>query len=153
MELDSNQISKLLSSDKSLNFLGVFALDEIPKTIDTRKPVCLIFNSDDSTREGEHWIPIIFSNGTCIYLDSLGISPFQPVTSIIQKHSDRCVFNKNLIQNPNAGLCGFYAVYFCKKTTVDVPKLERILKPFSPHRLHQNDKFVMEWVTKYAKTL
>ena len=153
MELDTEQIDKLLSADKTLNFLGVFPLDRIPKKINTRKPVCLIFNSDESDRQGQHWIPLIFTNGICVYIDSLGISPFQPVTSIIRNHSDSCVFNKNLIQNPVGRLCGFYAIYFCKRATVNEPNLGQILKPFSPYYLDKNDKFVARWVNDYAKTL
>ena len=153
MELDTDQISKLLSKDRNLNFLGVYPLDKIPKHINTAKPVCLIFNSDKSSQKGEHWISMVFTGRDCVYLDPLGVAPFDPVVGIIRRHSDRCIFNKDLIQNPVGSMCGYYAMYFCKKTTVANPRLREILAPFRKRDLVANDRYVMNWVMQYAKKI
>ncbi len=98
------------------SFLGVFALDEIPKRL---PPPCgIIVNSQTSNLAGLHWIAVLVSTETsCHIYDSLGGPPATNLTSAIHARlpSVKISFNTSRDQHPLANTCGMFALNYLYK--------------------------------------
>ena len=97
------------------NFLGAFPADVIPYT--NQKSCCWIWNTDDSSKSGEHWIAIQISGKNLFFFDSFGF-PLQKY----QKHwkSFASKFNvttvcKGTIQSPLSVTCGMWSLLYLTK--------------------------------------
>jgi len=69
----TSQLNHLINSDLKLknNFVGVFPRDKLPNL---DKGSCLILNTHDSFKEGEHWL--------AINVDALGKQSTHSMTSL-----------------------------------------------------------------------
>lgn len=96
----------------SLPFGGVFPSDRLP--LHQTENVCYIFNTDPSTKPGEHWVAYYQVDGHAEFFDSFGYpsmnyppihewllqGPFTPIQQLAVR-----------IQGPSM-LCGPYCLYF-----------------------------------------
>jgi hypothetical protein len=142
--MNSTAINEILSKDDCTKniFLGVFALDELPKNINY--PSCLVFNNQNSYEEGEHWLALHYNeNGKCLFFDSYGLSPnnYSKITKYIKNTSrGQFGFNMKRVQGDSeyCGLyCVFYLIYLCHNSSREFFKL------FTTDLKH-NDKIIKE---------
>ena len=68
--MDTNDINRLLLNKKK--FIGVFALDKLPKKT-IKKPASLIINTDVSSKKGDHWVALVLTKNQAYYFDSFGL--------------------------------------------------------------------------------
>ena len=69
--MDAYRIQKLLKQRCGRIFLGVFAIDRLPKALLPRRPLLLVCNTAPRDHPGEHWITL-FIDICGEYFDSLG---------------------------------------------------------------------------------
>ncbi len=99
-------IGECLLNLKRINFLGVFARDNMPE-INTF-PCCLIANIDDSNSPGRHWIAIIYlSTKNSEFFDSIALPPFTYGFSL---QNSRTIPYR--LQGLTSNVCGHYCLCF-----------------------------------------
>lgn len=103
--MNSHEIAQAFRGNKS--FLGVYAIDTIPKRIPFGKG--LILNLDYSYEPGTHWVGL-YKSVILEYFDSYGKAP--PTNLNIR---EPILYNKKVIQDPVSISCGKFAVYFVRK--------------------------------------
>lgn len=123
-------------------FGGVFPSDRLPPH--QTEDVCYIFNSDPSTKPGEHWLAYYQLNGRAEFFDSFGRSatdypaigqwllqgPFQPVQQLTIR-----------LQGPSL-LCGPYCLFFLAERAL-YPSMDALLNsPYHPFRVLSRGKDV-----------
>src|SRR6266481_1364973 len=99
-------------------FTGVFPADWMRKP--SKYPACLIANTDDSTRGGEHWVAFNFPDAqTLEYFDSYGYTPYiyplfnRFIINVIRPK--KLVFNEMSVQSKQSQTCGLHCLYFLIK--------------------------------------
>ena len=100
--MNTKQIARLLKGNVYAKriFKGVYPRDEIPSVV--KYPSAYIFNSDPSSKPGEHWMALYFDKKKRgEYFDSFGIGPqMHNLTSFMNKHSSIWQYNTVMIQGP-----------------------------------------------------
>ena len=130
------------------HFHGAFAYDEVPALPEGEWSI--IVNTASSSNPGEHWIAIVFKDGVTYFMDSFGRelnlreTTFSPEFVNKMKSITRgyLVNNRKLLQQLTSNACGYYAVYFVERLTVE--SLKKTLQPFSEN-LKQNDMYVYNY--------
>jgi hypothetical protein len=130
------------------NFHGAFAYDEIPDLPEGEWSI--IVNTASSSNPGEHWIALVFKDGVTYFMDSYGRelnlreTTFSPDFVNKMKSTVRgyVVNNRQLLQQLTSNACGYYAVYFVERLTVE--SMKKTLQPFSEN-LKQNDMYVYNY--------
>jgi len=107
-------------------FIGVVARDEIshlkPK-LSKHRPSAFIFNTDPSTKEGNHWIAVYIDlkhSKSVEYFDSFGTPPdmdvITDITNLVKslkpKHMLKFKYNLVTHQNNSSSNCGYFAMNF-----------------------------------------
>lgn len=95
-----------------LPFGGVFPSDHLPPH--QTENVCYIFNTDPSTKPGEHWVSYYQVGGRAEFFDSFGncSSHYPPIDAWLRQGPCKPVEQFTVrIQGPSM-LCGSYCVYF-----------------------------------------
>ena len=132
-----------MDSDKNFYFYGAVPMDfkkcsvsnlcnfNMKKHLDKgESKIGIVFNTDPSTKDGEHWISMYMDLGKhngpdygIYYFDSFGRKPSKEVTELIQKaikQGEKCkkkplyFYNDYSYQKANSQ-CGMYAIHFIKK--------------------------------------
>ena len=132
-----------MNSDKNFYFYGAVPMDfkkcsvsnlcnfNMKKHLDKgESKIGIVFNTDPSTKDGEHWISMYMDLGKhngpdygIYYFDSFGRKPSKEVTELIQKtikQGEKCkrkplyFYNDYSYQKANSQ-CGMYAIHFIKK--------------------------------------
>ena len=132
-----------MDSDKNFYFYGAVPMDfkkcsvsnlcnfNMKKHLDKgESKIGIVFNTDPSTKDGEHWISMYMDLGKhngpdygIYYFDSFGRKPSKEVTELIQKaikQGKKCkrkplyFYNDHSYQKANSQ-CGMYAIHFIKK--------------------------------------
>lgn len=130
-------------------FQGVYASDMIPKRVEVY-PAAFIFNSQPSSKPGEHWVAIYFDrNLIAEYFDSFGFKPRnKKLISFMNANATKWRYSTKLLQYPFSLLCGQYCLYFlvqkCRKLS-----LKSILSAFS-HDTEKNDKRIKNFMKRLA---
>lgn len=114
--MDSRQLYRAAKSDKTLReygFLGVFSPDTIPIKALTTSPCSLISNTQDSDKDGEHWVALtIDDNGRGWYFDSFGAPPkLEEFLSLLNSCSEWS-YNTRPIQSLLSTTCGQYCLFY-----------------------------------------
>jgi len=112
--MNSLELVRIISSDKLLNqtFLGVFAADQLTFS-PSKRPSCLIANTDPTNLPGQHWVVIYFdAHGNAGYFDSYGRQPSSVFASFMQKNSKKIHVYEKRLQSNDTYVCGMYCVYF-----------------------------------------
>ena len=132
-----------MDSDKNFYFYGAVPMDfkkcsvsnlcrfDMQKHLDKgESKIGIVFNTDPSTKDGEHWISLYMDLGRhnspdygIYYFDSFGRKPSKEVTNLIKKaikQGEKCkrkplyFYNDHSYQKANSQ-CGMYAIHFIKK--------------------------------------
>src|SRR6266404_1453282 len=86
-------------------FDGVFASDKLQKP--QQFPCCSIVNTDDSSRQGEHWVAFNMPEPTTVeYFDSYGFTPYiyPPFLDYINNilRARQITFNEKSVQSKDS---------------------------------------------------
>ena len=132
-----------LDSDKSFYFYGAVPIDfskcsvsnlcgfDMKKHLDKGETkIGIVFNTDPSTKDGQHWISLYMDLGNhnndypgIYYFDSFGRKPPKEIKELIKKtqnQGEKCncepyyFYNDYSYQKRNSQ-CGMYAIHFIKK--------------------------------------
>lgn len=146
--MNSLQISKVLSKISN-HTLGVFPADKIIEH--WQKPCCFVFNTDDSTKPGSHWVAMYVSRGGLgTYFDSYGLEPCIPNhIRLLRKNCRRFSWNTIQLQSNTSKVCGQYCLMFLSFMSKG-KTLKQFLNKFSKN-LEKNDKIVKKFVEKFYK--
>ena len=138
-----DSLKQHMDSDKNFYFYGAVPMDfkkcsvsnlcnfNMKKHLDKgESKIGIVFNTDPSNKDGEHWISMYMDLGRhnspdygIYYFDSFGRKPSKEVTELIQKtikQGEKCkrkplyFYNDYSYQRANSQ-CGMYAIHFIKK--------------------------------------
>ena len=142
--LTAKNIAQITSDLPLNNFLGVFAADNLPSTLDF--PACLIINTDPADRIGEHWVAVFLADSSrAEYFDSYGIAPFHEALQFCQYFCKETVYNKLWIQSPLASSCGHYCIHFLLHRSQG-ETFKNFLKRFRNFRWINNEELLFNCV-------
>src|ERR1700742_1337630 len=128
----------------------VIPCDELRNVKLVKFPLCLVVNTDPSTKPGDHWVALYIENKTsCVeFFDSYGFG-IKYYAKEFKEFAIRCKRrlreNTRQLQNCGSVVCGNYALYFLYKR----------LKGCSPMNLYcsftnnfaNNDKYVAYFIS------
>lgn len=127
------------------SFIGTFACDQRVE-IPSWRPFSLIFNTDDSSCPGSHWIAIFsdkLNRDRPEYFDSTGMLPATMTKKWLNQFKFPFISSKRRVQPFKSDMCGYYCLYFihqrCRGRT-----LNSIFSSFSAD-LDSNDRMIGEW--------
>lgn len=113
--MDESEIAKLLRHLPC--FLGVYARDELPKSI-TEWPAALVVNTDPRSKPGRHWVAFFLRDRHTIeYFDPYGIRPlYSEFKTFIKRNSNQWFYNEIQFQPtvPLSVACGLYCILFIR---------------------------------------
>jgi len=112
--MNSLELKQIINKDSLLarTFIGIFAADQLNFNI-SKRPSCLIANTDPSTMPGQHWIAIYFdAQGNVEYFDSFGRQPTDDFVEFMKKHGNKIRVHSNRLQSDDTYVCGMYCIYF-----------------------------------------
>jgi hypothetical protein len=145
-------IEKILKSDSTTGpqFLGVFALDELPPLLPV-PPACFVFNTKPRAHSGEHWLAMHFdSDGRGTFFDPYGRSPefySHTISAYLNQHCagrHRWKYSHRRIQGSSA-YCGLYCTFYLLFTARH--KQQQFFNSFGKN-LFNNDKFIKNELKK-----
>ena len=147
--MNTIQIDKKL--DNVEGFLGAFPYDQIPKS--KKKMFSLVINTSSSHEAGDHWLALVYKDGTYYFMDSYGRN-FTDLTfpedfrTIIKKYigNKKSVHNKKLLQQLTSNTCGEYAIYFVYMLSNNT-SLKNSLRVFN-NNLKYNDEYITRLIMK-----
>ena len=87
-------------------FRGVFMRNNLPQK--PRKRECGIFNLDDTSSRGTHWVAWYKNNKDTFYFDSFGV---QPPNELIEYLHSPIFYNTERIQPNGQVFCGHLCLY------------------------------------------
>ena len=142
--MDTNDIYRLLVNEK--NFIGVFALDKLPKR-EINTPASLIINTDVSSKKGEHWVALVLGKNQAYYFDSFGLQIIdKQILSFLSKQKLRkVIYSTKCIQSITSDKCGLFCSLFIK-TVKSKKKYENFLDMFFEKQLVLNDHLIVEYL-------
>ena len=100
---------------KTDGFKGVYTKSDIP---DIEKGESIIINLDDD--EGTHWVAC-FHGDYIEYFDSFGLPPPNNVLNMMKRMNKKALYCTSQIQEATSTFCGYFCMYYIKKTKQDVP--------------------------------
>ncbi len=127
------------------NVLGVFAKNKLPnKSEISRFPACLIANTDNANKPGEHWVAFWFESKESIeFFDSYGFHPSYFGFSLSCTN-----YNTLTIQSLDSSVCGEYCLYYLYMKSQS-RSLSQIASLFDPSNTLWNDKQVRKFANKF----
>ena len=95
---------------------GVFAIDQLPASIDN-SPRAYIINSQESSNTNDgHWLCIYFDGHMLDFFDSLGNPPdyySKSLKTFMEGIDTEYQINTERLQAQSSAVCGHYCLYFC----------------------------------------
>ena len=142
-------ILKYADDDTKKAFIGVYAIDTLPKSI-PHLPVLLIVNTHTRNLPGQHWKSIYITKERIgEVFDSLG----GPVSTLLMKwlntFTRKWSSNTFVVQHPLSPTCGAFAVYYVL-TRLKKRNMKEFLRIFS-HDLHKNSIMMKTFVKDLRK--
>lgn len=129
--------------------VGVFPADKIVER--WHKPCAFVFNLDNSTQPGSHWVSIyVTKNSDGFYFDSYGLLPTVPNhIRVLRKNCRQLRYNTVQLQSESSKVCGQFCIMFlffmCRGGT-----LFEFQNIFSSN-LKNNDRIAYTFVDKIIK--
>ena len=114
--MNGSRIDWILRRDAKCGpmFLGVFACDRLPSSIDKSRPTLLVCNTDTHDMPGEHWISIYIEDSSYAeYFDSFGGPPEAPFRTFLHRHCARWIYADRHLQSVISRFCGHYCIFYC----------------------------------------
>lgn len=127
------------------HFLGVFALNQIPKSMLHRS--FLIFNKDPDYLNGSHWIALVRLDGSDYQIfDSLGCD-FDFVKKFLKFKNAKFTFNTQAFQSTESNTCGLFCLYWIvhRMMSVDLSFNELLLEIFEINTTENEKKVIDFW--------
>lgn len=144
-------LESLIRSARVPGFLGVFSVDRIPFFVQNDY-FCLVFNMSVAGTRGTHFVAVVVTPAKIIYLDPMGMRPFQHLFMQCVRQWKRrrrqgrrrgrrrsLIYNPAQLQPAYSNLCGYYCFYFLLLASRYVPYQ---LTPFIPYGHCMNDATV-----------
>lgn len=118
----TDELKKIAHTNKYLKniFLGAFPADELT-TLPIKRPVCWIWNTDEKTHDGQHWIGIWLTDTTMFFFDSFGLTPSDYLRDYWYDLAKKIHVNFNIVQktryqSKETYTCGMWCLlYLIKK--------------------------------------
>ena len=105
--LTSNEISDIKNRE-SVRWLGVFARDQIPDDLNSKRPFALVLNTDPADKPGQHWLAMYGpTTGPIELFDSYALPP-----SLYGLNSFALTYSRTPLQSPSSAVCGHYCLFF-----------------------------------------
>ena len=113
--MNTEDINTILSTNSVTKdtFLGVFALDELPKSKLMMDRWFLVCNCCPISLPGEHWVLMFYENDEIQFFDSFGKAPdfYNGMERFILEQNPGAVsFNPEQFQSFGSDACGHYCV-------------------------------------------
>lgn len=108
----TNELAAAAKRLKVHNFMGVFALDQLPSHLPRHCTFSFIVNTDTSNLPGRHWLAVSYEKGGIVRaFDPFGaVYPHFLRTRLARFAGGipggRVLFNRKMIQHPLAKNCG-----------------------------------------------
>ena len=143
--MNSLEILKFLSAIPS-HTVGVFPADKIPRL--WTKPVAFIFNTQDNSLPGQHWVAVYVSkNGHGLFFDSYGLPPYiNNNIRRLRKNCERLTWNTRSLQSESSSVCGQFCIMFLDYMSRGF-KMSDFVKNFTKD-VKRNDKIAECYVKK-----
>ena len=140
-----NFILKEILNANKVNFLGVFAQDQVPLVDSSFSfPLCFVSNTHPSSKPGEHWVAFYYlSPSSAEFFDSYGMHPSLYGFSLAPMH-----MNHRSLQSLSSNVCGQYCIYYLYHRSRG-KTLAQIVSSFSSHDQAWNDNSVARFVCKH----
>ena len=143
IELES-LIRAFVDDDTEAAFLGIFAMDCLPKAIQ-RLPTLFIVNTQTSNLPGQHWKAVyISSNKYGEVFDSLAMPVGLLLQNWMNTYTHQWKQSKRIIQSPLSAFCGAFAAYFILNR-LKAKSMKKCLEVFK-RDLYYNDVLVETFV-------
>ena len=145
--MNTSQLECIISCDHVLRgrVLGVFAADQLPRTIRTF-PCGFIANTDISSRAGQHWLAFFMRDDNVVEcFDSYGQNPgvYNGLfMTWIHRHAKNVLLSEQRLQSDYSNVCGLYAVYFLRQRLLG-ESMDQILDTFNISDTEVNDNFIL----------
>lgn len=110
--MDSNKLQKLLKNRCGKTFLGIFAIDRLPRLLPARRPLLLVCNTDPHDRPGEHWV-VLYIDAQGEYFDSFAEKPRPTFELYLNRYCNDWTMNEKTLQSVISSFCGHYCVFYC----------------------------------------
>ena len=146
--MNSLEISRVLSRVRK-HTLGVFPADKIVER--WQKPCAFVFNTDDSTKPGLHWVAVYVSrDGFRTYFDSFGIEPLiANHARLLRKNCRVLHWNTKQLQSNSSTVCGQFCLMFLLHMSSG-KSLRQFISIFSKN-LEKNDSIVRNYIKKLSQ--
>lgn len=137
-------------------FLGVFACDQLPKTIQKR-PAMLVLNTDPSYMSGRHWVAIYIDKyGVGSFFDSFGNPPtyshFPKSFAVFLKRNCSAIqYSARQVQDMCTAVCGQHCIFFLYHVDKGL-SYEELMRKYSDN-LSKNDFMVCKFVKKICPSV
>jgi hypothetical protein len=93
---------------ESVRWLGVFARDQLPDDLNSRRPFALVLNTDPADKPGMHWLAMYGpAKGPIELFDSYALPP-----SLYALNTFALTYSRTPLQSPTSAVCGHYCLYF-----------------------------------------
>ena len=151
MALSTIELETLLSRDPYLNFGGVLAYDEIPKTVNRNKTCAYVINSDIKSKAGEHWFSVYLDQHRVgQFFCSFGIDAPRKIQNFLDANSCLVHYNKTHLQPIYSNTCGYFVAYHLILASRGYSLFE-IINTLDSKNQQLNENFVKNFIYKYAQ--
>ena len=132
-------------------FLGVFAVDHLPRTIVPEQlPILLIMNTNTSNLPGQHWKAIYISKeGIGEIFDSLALPISLRLEQWMNNFCKKWTLSKITLQNPLAPTCGGYVLYYVMNR-LQHNSMQSCIAPLSGNDVFSNDFIIDQVIKSYS---
>ena len=137
--MNSSQIDRALKDKCRGQFLGVYSVNNLPKTLPTRRPLMLVCNTHPDYRPGEHWIAMYIDDDDGYYFDSFGQKPKREFELFMNKHCTFWNCSDRQLQSLVSYFCGQYCVFYCMYRSIG-------LDSNAIYGLFTNDTGLNDWL-------
>ena len=147
--MDTSELNMSLEDYEPLRkqAVGVFPADQLPEI--TEFPGSFIANTDESTKDGQHWVAFYVVDGKNVeYFDSYGLKPKNKHFVNYLKKFKKKSYNTKRLQGPLSTTCGQYALTFIFQRSLGI-SMKEFVEIFSKHDFHENDHLVQNMVEYY----
>lgn len=144
--------------------VGVYSKNKLPPYTDIHEGGYIINLQDDADEygnplDGSHWTGFYVEKNKkgksdVVYFDSFGGGPSISVQNFLRPLSPYA-YNKDVIQNINSTVCGYYVLYFIwfmSRHRKAEPNLDKRFKLFLK-RFKENPEKNLMFLTKYLKDI
>ena len=142
-----NELGNLICGD---GFLGVFPSDIQPQIKVGQCKFSVIFNTDEHTEKGSHFVAIFRNKSKFFYFDSFGKNcKYKNIKMFIKKNlnNQKYIYNNKCIQAEDSLFCGFFCISFINSLNKN-SSLDKFISNFSLNNLTKNDNVVSKMITK-----